>query len=538
MATTRVKTLLIGLDGGTWTVLRPLMQRGVMPFLHEFVERGVQAPLRSVIPALTPPGWTSLMTGKRPGQHGVFDFFRRESPDSEFFRFAVSGDIGADTIWSIASRGGQRIIALNYPLMFPPPAVNGSVVPGGWIPWRQLRLGCYPPGLFDRLKTLPSFNAREMALDMALEEKAIEGCAAEEYAEWIELHIRRDRRWFDILDYLMTEESAELTAIMFDGVDKLQHLCWRFIDPACQPANPTEWEAAIISKCESYFRQLDGLLQRAVERAGSEARTIIGSDHGAGPTSDIFYVNTWLEQQGYLGWAADGPAASGNLPRLGMSQFARHNQTLDWTRTTAYAATPSSNGIFLVRKSPDKPAGVSAENHAVLRDEIARGLRQLRHPVTGAPVVTEVWTRDEAFAGPHAELGPDLTVTLFDGGLVSILRADAPVKPRPETVGTHRALGVFMAAGPGIRRGAKLDELSIQDVAPLVLHSLGLPVPSDLAARLPAQVLEDAALKAQPMQLAAATATYTPTNGTDHAGFDEEAETLMLQRLRALGYIE
>jgi predicted AlkP superfamily phosphohydrolase/phosphomutase len=265
---------------------------------------------------------------------------------------------------------------------------------------------------------------------------------------------------------------------------------------------------------------------------------IVGSDHGAGPTSNIFYVNTWLEQQGYLGWAVDGPAASGELPRLGISQYARHNQTLDWTRTAAYAATPSSNGIFLVRKSEDKPAGVTAERHAALRAEIAEKLRQLRHPATGRPVVTEVWTREEAFAGPQAELGPDLTLTLFDGGLVSILRADEAVKPRPETVGTHRALGVFMAAGPGIRSGAKLEELSIQDVAPLVLHGLGLPVPADLAVRLPTQVLEDAALKAQPMQLAAATATYTPTKGADHLGFDEEYETLMLQRLRALGYIE
>src|SRR5947199_4099684 len=131
----RPQVLFIGLDGATFTVLDPMMERGIMPFLRDFVAAGVRAPLRSTLPPLTPPGWTSLITGKRPGQHGVFDFFRRESPDSEFFRFAVSGDIGTETIWSIASKGGQRVIALNYPLMFPPPAVNGSIVPGGWIPW-------------------------------------------------------------------------------------------------------------------------------------------------------------------------------------------------------------------------------------------------------------------------------------------------------------------------------------------------------------------------------------------------------------------
>ena len=45
---------------------------------------------------------------------------------------------------------------------------------------------------------------------------------------------------------------------MFDGVDKLQHLCWRFIDPAFRPAHPTAWEQDMIELCERYFRSLDG----------------------------------------------------------------------------------------------------------------------------------------------------------------------------------------------------------------------------------------------------------------------------------------
>ena len=31
------------------------------------------------------------------------------------------------------------------------------------MPWRQLRLGCHPPGLFDRLKALPGFNPQRAA---------------------------------------------------------------------------------------------------------------------------------------------------------------------------------------------------------------------------------------------------------------------------------------------------------------------------------------------------------------------------------------
>src|SRR5471030_1517812 len=130
------RTILIGLDGATYTTLDPYMAKGAMPFLKEFIETGVKASLRTIIPALTPPAWTSMMTGKRPGQHGIFDFFQKDSPDSKYLRFASSQDVGAKTIWGIASEYKKRVIALNFPLMFPAPAVNGAIVPGGWMPWR------------------------------------------------------------------------------------------------------------------------------------------------------------------------------------------------------------------------------------------------------------------------------------------------------------------------------------------------------------------------------------------------------------------
>ena len=102
----------------------------------------------------------------------------------------------------------------------------------------------------------------------------------------------------------METEQADLIGDLFDGVDKLQHLCWRFIDPACRPPQPDAWEQDMIERCERYFRSLDGLIGRIVERAGPEATVVLASDHGFGPTRDVFHVNSWLEQQGYL----TGPA--------------------------------------------------------------------------------------------------------------------------------------------------------------------------------------------------------------------------------------
>ena len=57
------RVLFIGLDGATYTVLDPLMRDGTMPFLRDFIAGGARAVLRSTPQPLTPPAWTSIMTG-------------------------------------------------------------------------------------------------------------------------------------------------------------------------------------------------------------------------------------------------------------------------------------------------------------------------------------------------------------------------------------------------------------------------------------------------------------------------------------------
>lgn len=528
------RTLLIGLDGATFRVLDALMTNGTMPHLARLCAAGVRAPLTSVVPALTPPAWTSLMTGRGPGRHGIFDFFRKDEAQSHHIRLLTSHDVGCETIWEMASRNGLRATVLNFPLTFPPPAIEGHVVPGGWMPWRQLRLGCHPAGLYDRMKQLPWFNPRELAMDMTHEEKALEGCRREEYTDWINLHIRREEQWWRVLEFIAADGADDLVAVLFDGVDKLQHLCWRFIDPAMDSADADSWERTVRSECLAYFRQLDSIIDRAVSLMGPGANVVLASDHGFGPQVRTFFANAWLEKRGDLAWTNGGNAAQEHAV-LGMGQLARHSYLLDWTRTRAYAPMPSGNGIHIVRADAQHPGGVPEAEYDSYCKALERDLLALTDPADGRRVVLRVSRREDVFEGPYAELAPDLTLELQDGGLLSILASDEIVTHRPEPTGSHRPDGIFIAHGPAFRSAERLPALSILDVAPLLLYSLDLPAPRELEGRLPGEAIEPAWAA---VHAARAETRDEVIDRPAAPALDEEDEAEIMRRLQALGYVE
>lgn len=533
-----MKTLLIGLDGATFSILDPLMESGGMPNLKQLVESGVRAELNTVIPALTPPAWTSLMTGRSPGSHGIFDFLRFElRSGSRQLRVLDSDDVAVPTIWSLLARERLKATVLNFPMTFPARGVDGSVVPG-WVPWRHLRLACSPKTLYQRLvDAIPGFNPKELAMDMALEERALEGCHSEEdYENLIQLHIRRERQWFEVARFLMRQEPADLTAILFDGVDKLQHFCWRFLDRNSFPSNPSPLESRVRELCLEYFAEVDRFVGELVSMAGSNASVVIASDHGFGPTVEVFHINEWLHQNGYLVWANAAHVEQKHSETLGMGTMARRFYEIDWERTTAYCPTPSSNGIYITPPN-EQGGGVGAERYEAFRRELKDRLLQFRDPLTGHHPVTQIWTREEAFSGDRGAAAPDLTLILRDGGLVSILPSDTLVKPRLETAGAHRPNGVFIAAGPGIRRGCSELPLSILDVAPLLLHSVGIAIPADLEGRVPDQIFDAAYLQEHPIQTQAAAADSS-AKADELPEIDPRIGAEVMSHLRALGYME
>jgi predicted AlkP superfamily phosphohydrolase/phosphomutase len=262
----------------------------------------------------------------------------------------------------------------------------------------------------------------------------------------------------------------------------------------------------------------------------------MASDHGFGPSDRIFYANVWLNLHGYLTWKNSVPmAAEGKLTREGHKS---HALLFDWSKTTASALTASSNGIYIHTTSDRHRPGVPLDEYDAFRQQLIAALLAYTDPSTGELVVKRVLTREEAFPGDYMHEAPDLTLVLQDHGFIGLLNAEKPCEKRPQVLGTHRPEGIFIAGGLGIQRGLALPNcLSILDVTPALLYSLGLPIPQNLEGEFVRDIFEATLLNATPPRIGEPTLRPVPHRDPRHQLTAEE-EAVIYARLKNLGYLE
>ncbi len=122
------KVAVIGFDGATWRLLKPLIDEGLLPNLAGFLDSGSKGELRSTIPPVTFPAWHSMFTGLNPGKIGVYGFAQIDVARRRYILNTVHSFRG-DTIWRIASDAGYRVVVVNVPTARVE-TVNGVIVGG------------------------------------------------------------------------------------------------------------------------------------------------------------------------------------------------------------------------------------------------------------------------------------------------------------------------------------------------------------------------------------------------------------------------
>src|SRR6516162_10734134 len=149
------RVFVIGWDGATFDLIRPWVKEGKLPTIAKLMEEGVYGNLRSTLPPMTFPAWTSFMTGKNPGKHGIFDFTRPRAGTYEL-EFVNGGKRQGKTFWQILSDAGREVVSISLPCTFPPNKVNGVMIsgfdaPGGGPGSHVDARGMYPPEFHDEL---------------------------------------------------------------------------------------------------------------------------------------------------------------------------------------------------------------------------------------------------------------------------------------------------------------------------------------------------------------------------------------------------
>lgn len=524
----KTSTLFIGMDGSTFTILDQLTagESPVMPFMAKIFAGGTRAKLQSTPNPLTPPAWVSLMTGRSPGNHGLYDFLKSTEVGGELYTELYSAtDCKVETIWSIASRQGKKVAALNLPFTAPPPRdLNGIILPG-FIPWKHLRRNTQPKDFYAKLKEeLPSFDPKELAWDFEKEEKAIQHLTDQQRKDWVSYHLPRERQWFDVAKYVLENEEVDLMAVMFDGTDKLQHQVWQYIDPNIDHENVSDYHKDMRELSLEYFRQLDGYVKELVESAGENTQVFLASDHGFTAQKEVFYVNSFLKEKGYLEYQPEEEGTERNfLTKLNLD------------KTTAYCRTSTSNGISIrVAMNPGE-TGINPADYMEFREKIIADLETVVDPETGERIITEIRKREDIFSGDSMLSAPDLTLTLRDHGFVSMKNLTPYVQKLDEVIGTHHPEGVFIAYGNGVRADNKIETRNIVDVAATLLYSLGLNIPKDFEGMVPVNAFTKEQLEANPVIIG--DETQAPSHMESKEMSADEKESLMRQ-LAALGYAE
>ena len=559
------KAIILGLDGATFDVLLPRVERGEMPHLAALLEEGVWGGLQSTIPPFSAQAWVSLVTGKNQARHGVVDFWERspDLPPGHRRNFVTARSIHGETLWQTVGRHGLRVGVINVPVTYPPQAVNGYLVSGLLTPQGKDDF-VYPAGLQDDiLAQVPDYNPDPFDPVGAGKKQVLE------IEDWMVKHEKVAR-------YLIGREPADLSFSVVQALDFLQHLFW---DDVVAGTNRVGY-TSVIRRCYGLADEIIGYRRQMLDE---RTNLFLVSDHGFGPVRKWFHVNRFLQDRGFLVLGeAPGGTLSSALARLGLTpqrlrglvrrldmlglrrgvgRLARVtlgrrldsalSLPIDWSRTQAVAGSPATEGIFINLKGRE-PQGIVERGgpYEALREQLMAELADLRDPETGEPVVRAVFRREELYEGPFLNLLPDVVFDLGDGLYLASDAAPVPASarqrggeravleplPRDFLQGRHRPTGIFVAVGPDICRGeeGRIEGVRIIDVAPTVLYALGLPIPEDMEGRPLLEIFSPDFRATHPLRYTRPALTDEPPSESD---YDEEDAAEMERRLRGLGYV-
>src|SRR5438128_9981295 len=232
------------------------------------MDRGMHGGLASITPPITVPAWACSMTGKTPGQLGIYGFRNRKDNTYGGLSIATSDKVTEPAVWDELGRSGMKSLLIGVPPGYPPRAVEG---------WR---VSCFltPPSA--ETFTHPKELAAEMEEELGGEPYIFDIPNFRLKGEDVLLDqgFKMTERRFGVARRLVRTKPWDYFMLVEMGPDRLHHVFWQHVDPKHPKyvaGNPFE------SAFRDYYRALDKEVAGLLEALPEDAVVILMSDHGA-----------------------------------------------------------------------------------------------------------------------------------------------------------------------------------------------------------------------------------------------------------------
>lgn len=110
--------IVIVLDGGTFHMISPFIEKGVLQNFQAIANTGACRKLRSTMPPNTSPAFDSLLTDLSPVNLGIYGFLCRKQGSYEFVPHFIVKAPKSQNIWRILSRNGCKVGIANVPTSY------------------------------------------------------------------------------------------------------------------------------------------------------------------------------------------------------------------------------------------------------------------------------------------------------------------------------------------------------------------------------------------------------------------------------------
>jgi predicted AlkP superfamily phosphohydrolase/phosphomutase len=530
------KVIALGLDGATFDLILPWVEEGILPHMAKILREGVWGELESTIPPLTPPAWVSFMTGKNPGKHGIFDF--RGPVNSDLQRSLISSrSITSRKIWDVINAEGKKVGIINIPVTYPPDEVDGFMISGMLTPNEEVDF-TYPPDLKKRLISM--IGDYVIDVDCGLYDHENAGEVKRFFNDLKYAFVKRKEALF----FLMKDQPWDFLAANFIVHDRIQHFFWKYLDKRSNLYYLNEAKRIRDTAVELY-QMVDDMIGLIIDRMDKETSLFIMSDHGFGPQDYSLSINGWLANLGFLYTKRKDSTLrrwiKSVLP-VGIRSKMRKMITkrvpiserqegldVDYENSKAYFGGATVQGIYL---------RVEGDEYLKVRETIKNGLLEFKDPITGEKFIDKVLFKEEVYYGGDLSTSPDI-LFIARGysapGNATTERHHLILSRENSPWGFHHMNGIFIALGESFKKGYRLKNSAIIDLAPTILYTMGISVPSDMDGRVLQEIFTEDYLDNHPISFAQVSGQ---TEKKEEKVYSKDEQEKIEKRLRGLGYLD